>query len=132
LLIAAILTDKDLKYFLKIIKALNMTALIEVHTLEELERVLSLKDVELIGINNRNLADFSVDLKTTCQLLAAKDSEILERNISIVSESGIHEAKDVKVVAEAGASAILVGESLIKQFDPGAGISALMNREIEK
>lgn len=65
LLIAAILEDKDLQYFLKIIQGLGMTALIEVHTEEEFDRVLGLDGVKLIGINNRNLADFSVDLQTT-------------------------------------------------------------------
>ncbi|PSB03174.1 indole-3-glycerol phosphate synthase TrpC [Merismopedia glauca] len=124
LLIAAILSDKDLKYYLKIIKTLKMTALVEVHTLEELERVLSLADIDLVGINNRNLETFAVDLQTTSQLLAAKGSELGERNILTVSESGLYEAKDVKLVADAGAKAILVGESLIRQANPGAGISA--------
>jgi indole-3-glycerol phosphate synthase len=127
LLIAAILSDKDLAYYLKIIKSLHMTALVEVHTLEELERVLSISDVELIGINNRNLENFSVDLHTTCQLLSAKSEEIEKRNILIVSESGIYESQDVQLVAESGAKAILVGESLIRQTDPGLGISAFFS-----
>lgn len=125
LLIAAILSDKDLAYYLKIIKALNMTALVEVHTLTELERVLALPDVELVGINNRNLENFSVDLQTTCQLLSANSEEIKSRNILIVSESGIYDNKDVKLVAQSGAKAILVGESLMRQEDPGKGILAL-------
>ena len=65
LLIAAILEDKDLNYYVKITKALGMTPLIEVHTLAELDRVLAIDGVELIGINNRNLEDFSVSLSTT-------------------------------------------------------------------
>lgn len=125
LLIAAILSDKDLAYYLKIIKALNMTALIEVHTLIELERVLALPDVELIGINNRNLENFFVDLQTTCELLSANSEEIEKRNILIVSESGIYNDKDVKLLAQSGAKAILVGESLMRQEDPGKGILAL-------
>jgi indole-3-glycerol phosphate synthase len=89
LLIAAILKDKDLQYFLKIVKGLEMTALIEVHTLEELDRVLALEGVDLIGINNRNLHDFSVNLETTCQLLDARGEVLKQRGITVVSESGL-------------------------------------------
>lgn len=63
LLIAAILSDKDLRYFLKIIEGLGMAALVEVHTLEEMDRVLALDGVQLIGVNNRNLQTFTVDLQ---------------------------------------------------------------------
>jgi indole-3-glycerol phosphate synthase len=122
LLIAAILEDIDLQYFLKIVRVLGMTALIEVHTEEELERVLRLEGVRLIGINNRNLADFSVDLQTTSQLLGLRRQELSDRRIAIVSESGIHTAEDLKIVAEAGANAVLIGESFIKQEDPGQAI----------
>lgn len=127
LLIAAILPDKDLQYFLKIVKTLGMTALIEVHTLEELDRVLALDGVTLIGINNRNLKDFSVDLNTTQQLLAARRSQILDRDILIVSESGLHTPADLAIVAQAGANAVLVGEALIKQPDPGHALAQLVN-----
>jgi indole-3-glycerol phosphate synthase len=125
LLIAAILEDVDLQYFLKIVRVLGMTALIEVHTEEEFDRVLSLDGVELIGINNRNLADFSVDLHTTATLLAPRRAQILDRGISIVSESGLSTAEDLKIVANAGANAVLIGESLIKQEDPGHAILQL-------
>jgi indole-3-glycerol phosphate synthase len=122
LLIAAILEDTDLKYFLKIVHALGMTALIEVHTQAEFDRVLALDGVKLIGINNRNLADFSVDLQTTQTLLASRQQQLQERDILIVSESGLHTAEDLRIVANAGASAVLIGESLIKQDDPGQAI----------
>ncbi|AFY93726.1 indole-3-glycerol phosphate synthase TrpC [Chamaesiphon minutus] len=122
LLIATILEDTDLQYFLKIVHALGMTALIEVHTQEEFDRVLKLNGVKLIGINNRNLADFSVDLQTTQMLLASRQQELEERGILIVSESGLHTAEDLKIVVEAGASAVLIGESLVKQDDPGQAI----------
>jgi indole-3-glycerol phosphate synthase len=125
LLIAAILSDKDIQYFIKIIQALGMTALIEVHTAEELDRVLALESVNLIGINNRNLEDFSVDLQTTCQLLTARKNDLQERDILVVSESGLYVADDINLVAQAGAGAVLIGESLVKQPDPGAGITAL-------
>ena len=122
LLIAAILEDVDLQYFLKIVQVLGMTALIEVHTEEEFDRVLGLNGVKLIGINNRNLADFSVNLQTTSQLLGSRRQEIIDRGILIVSESGLHTAEDLKIVAEAGANAVLIGESLIGQEDPAQAI----------
>ncbi|EFA72550.1 Indole-3-glycerol phosphate synthase [Raphidiopsis brookii D9] len=125
LLIAAILSDQDLQYFIKIAKSLKMTALIEVHSLEELDRVLKLDGVNLIGINNRNLEDFSVDLGTSGELLKQRGSQIQERNILVVSESGIHTPEDISIVEKAGASAILVGESLVKQPDPELAIKQL-------
>jgi indole-3-glycerol phosphate synthase len=117
LLIAAILPDQDLSYFLKIVKSVGMTALVEVHTLAELDRVLALPGVELVGINNRNLEDFSVSLEITCDLIAQRQEIILEKDILIVSESGLHTAADLQTVATAGAKAVLIGESLIKE-DP--------------
>ncbi|NEQ97054.1 MAG: indole-3-glycerol phosphate synthase TrpC [Cyanothece sp. SIO2G6] len=125
LLIAAILSDQDLQYFVKIIKSLGMTPLVEVHTEGELQRVLAIEGVTLIGINNRNLEDFSVDLATTQSLLATYGNTFQERNILVVSESGIHTAADVQTVAAAGAKAILVGESIVKQPDPGEAIAQL-------
>jgi indole-3-glycerol phosphate synthase len=126
LLIAAILSDQDLKYFLKIANNLKMAALIEVHSLAELDRVLALDGVSLVGINNRNLEDFSVDLQTTCQLLAARGSQLQEKNILVVSESGLHNPDDLSLVLTAGASAVLIGESLVKQPDPGAAIASIL------
>ena len=114
LLIAAILSDQDLAYFVKIARSIGMCALIEVHTLAELDRVLTIPHVELIGINNRNLEDFSVTLQTTCTLIEQRLPMLQSRNLTLVSESGIHQAADVQTVANAGAHAILVGESLIK------------------
>ena len=126
LLIAAILSDQDLQYFLKIVKSLGMIPLIEVHTFDELERVLSLQGVSLIGINNRNLEDFSVDLDTTRQLLEAKAEEIKSREILIVSESGLYTQDDLNFVKNAGANAVLIGESLVKQPLPGEALQQLI------
>jgi len=126
LLIAAVLSDQDLQYFLKIAKVLGMTALIEVHTLEELDRVLTLDGVNLIGINNRNLQDFSVDLQTTCQLLHSRQSQLQSRDILVVSESGLYTREDLSLVTQAGAKAVLIGESLIKQPDPGIALNQLI------
>ncbi|NRB07147.1 MAG: indole-3-glycerol phosphate synthase TrpC [Richelia sp.] len=125
LLIAAILSDRDLQYFLKIANALNMTALIEVHTLEELDRVLTLDGVSLVGINNRNLEDFSVDLQTSCQILTTRAESLHKQGILVVSESGLHNKEDLDVVQKVGASAVLIGESLVKQQDIKLAIANL-------
>ncbi len=125
LLIAAILSDQDLQYFLKIANALKMAALIEVHTLEELDRVLALDGVCLIGINNRNLEDFSVDLQTTCQLLSQRSQQLKERNILVVSESGLHTPDDLRIVTSSGVSAVLIGESLVKHPQTEVAIQSL-------
>ena len=124
LLIAAVLENKDLNYFIKITKAVGMIPLIEVHTLEELDRVLTIDGVELIGINNRNLEDFSVSLQTTTDLLAAR-REAIQRNITVVSESGLHTPQDLNTVKEAGAKAVLIGESLVKQENIEQAVSNL-------
>ncbi|GFE71088.1 indole-3-glycerol phosphate synthase TrpC [Chroococcus sp. FPU101] len=128
LLIAAILSDSDISYFTKIVNILGMTALIEVHTLEELDRVLAIEGVNLIGINNRNLEDFSVDLQTTCQLLETRKEEIEQKDILIVSESGLDSSSDLQLVQQAGASAVLIGESLIKQNDLIKAITMLFSK----
>lgn len=125
LLIAAILSDQDLQYFLKIAKTLSMAALIEVHTLAELDRVLSLDNVTLVGVNNRNLEDFSVDLQTTEHILQSRGKQLQERGILVVSESGLHTKADLEQVASAGAAAVLIGESLVKQPDPAQAIASL-------
>ncbi len=125
LLIAAILSDKDLQYFIKIAATLGLTPLIEVHTLAELDRVLALQDISLIGINNRNLEDFSVDIETTHTLLAERQSQMQSRDIVVVSESGLFTSQDIQYVAQAGAQAVLIGESLIKQPDPGQALANL-------
>ena len=126
LLIAKILTDVDLTYFLKILKTLGMTALIEVHTLEELDRVLALDGVELVGINNRNLADFTVDLTTTAEILAARGEVLAERGITVVGESGIHSPADLAFLGQQGVRACLVGESLVKTADPETAVRSLL------
>lgn len=127
LLIAAILNDQDLNYFVKITRSLGMTPLIEVHTLAELDRVLAVDHVNLIGINNRNLENFSVDLHTTCDLIEQRKEILQERDILIVSESGLHHTDDLKLVKDAGAKAVLIGESLVKQDDPKLAIENLFS-----
>ncbi|AFY37335.1 indole-3-glycerol phosphate synthase [[Leptolyngbya] sp. PCC 7376] len=125
LLIAAILSDQDLEYYVKITRSLGMTALVEVHTAEELDRVLAVDGVNLIGINNRNLEDFSVNIETTTMLMETRSAELKAKGARVVSESGIHSPIDLMMVREAGAKAVLVGESLVKQPDPKQAITDL-------
>lgn len=115
LLIAAILSDETLQDFLQIIQQLGMTALVEVHTLTELDRVLALSHVQLVGINNRNLDDFSLDLETTKHLLIERKEKLSCLDITVVSESGLYTSSDLAFVAQAGAEAVLIGESLVRQ-----------------
>lgn len=114
LLIAAILTDADLTELQALIHELGMTALVEVHTQAELDRVLKIPDVRLIGINNRNLETFVVNLDQT-QILMDKLAPEIKNKYLWVSESGIYTRQDLDFVQNCGASAVLVGESLIKQ-----------------
>ncbi len=115
LLIAAVLSDETLQEFVNLARYLGMSVLIEVHTLTELDRVLSLSNVQLVGINNRNLEDFTVDLEITQHLLAQRGEKLNSMGITVVSESGLYTSTDLDLVAKAGARAVLVGESLVKQ-----------------
>ena len=95
----------------------GLTALVEVHDEEELRRVMDLGAL-LVGVNNRNLKDFSVDLETTYRLSEHWRSQGRPEGSLLVAESGIHTRSDVEQVRDGGAGAILVGESLMKDV-PG-------------
>ncbi|MBD2515860.1 indole-3-glycerol phosphate synthase TrpC [Nostoc sp. FACHB-973] len=129
LLIAAILSDQELQDFLRVIHELGMNALVEVHTLAELDRVLKLDDLRLVGINNRNLEDFTVDLGITQQLLTQRQQYLQSLDITVVSESGLYTPADLSLVAEAGVRAVLVGESLLKQSDVEQAVRSLLSAE---
>ena len=113
LLIVAILSDGALKRFHDLASDAGLAVLVEVHDERELKRALDI-DARLIGVNNRDLKSFTVDLATTerlaAQLFAARGRE----EVVLVAESGIHQRADVERVARAGANAILVGESLMR------------------
>jgi indole-3-glycerol phosphate synthase len=127
LLIAALLNNDTLNYFLKLIHKLGMTALVEVHTLTELDRVLELPLVQVIGINNRDLTTFQVNLETTQELLRVRGSLLRNRGITIVSESGIHNPTDLQRLQRWGVQAVLVGEALVTAPDPGAATRSLLS-----
>lgn len=121
LLIAAALTDDKLFADLHACaSSLGLTALVEVHNEEETERALKLKDVKLIGINNRNLATFDVTLETTEKL-----RPMILAEIAVIAESGIFTARDVERLAKANVDAILVGEALVTSEDIPAKVREL-------
>lgn len=108
LLIAAILSAKQIQEYLAMAAGLNLDVLVEIHDESDLEKALAAGSL-MIGINNRNLRDFSVDLNTTLRL---KDE--IPASIPVVSESGIRNHDDVKLLQDAGVSAVLVGETLMR------------------
>lgn len=127
LLIAAILTDQDLTYLLKAARSLGLATLVEVHDNAEMERVLALEGVGLIGINNRDLATFHTDLATTEQLMARHGAALRAKGALLVSESGLFSRDDLDRVQSAGADAVLVGEALMRQDDVTAALEALIH-----
>ncbi len=119
LLIVAALEQDVLERLLDVAAACQLDALVEVHTLEELDRALE-TDAQIIGINNRNLATFEIDLSVTEEL-----SEQVPPGIILVSESGIRTAEDSRRVRASGADAILVGEALMRSPDVRAHAAEL-------
>lgn len=113
LLIVAILSDGALRRFHELATEAGLAALVEVHDEEELRRALAI-DARLIGINNRDLTTFNVDLATTERLAARAFAADKTDKPLLVAESGLHTRADVERVTRAGASAILVGESLMR------------------
>mgnify|MGYP001145734367 CR=1 FL=1 len=119
LLISAILSLKEMRLLMGQASELRMACLVEVHDESELETALSAGS-DIIGINNRNLADFSVDLNTTLRICP-----LVPEGITVVSESGITSAEDIRRLTAAGVDALLVGESLVASLDPEARIRHL-------
>ena len=112
LLIAAILDDTQLMDFYSLAASAGLSVLVEVHNSEELMRAKRI-NAPLIGVNNRDLKTFSVDLGTTEVLAAELDAE----KTILVAESGIHSREDVERLKASGARAVLVGESLMREDD---------------
>jgi len=120
LLIVAILSDHDLTTLYRLVRNLGMSALIEVHDEGELARALAVGP-RIVGINNRDLHTFTVDLGTTERLRALVPDDVI-----LVSESGVHTRTDVERLAALGADAMLVGESLVKAQDVGMHVRDLV------
>jgi indole-3-glycerol phosphate synthase len=127
LLIVAILDDERLNRFHSLAIESGLSALVEVHDEEELDRAMAM-GARLIGVNNRNLKTFKVDLATT-ERLAARLFAGGAGNAVLVAESGIHTRADAERLARCGATAILVGESLVREGDIQAKVRALVGHE---
>ncbi len=128
LLIVAILDDARLKHFHTLATGAGLAVLVEVHDEAELDRALAM-GASLIGVNNRNLKTFQVDLATTERLAAKLFAPPAARQSALlVAESGIHTRADVERLAQCGARAILVGESLVRQGDIAGKVRALLGR----
>jgi len=119
LLVVAILSDNVLRELLQLSRDLGMSALVEVHDERELERALENK-AEIVGINNRDLRDFSVDLETFGRLATN-----LPATVVAVAESGVYSAADVRRLKAMGADAVLVGEALVTATDVGMKVQEL-------
>lgn len=120
LLIVAIVEDKQLARLLRLAEELGMAALVETHDEDEVKRALD-AGARLIGVNNRDLRDFSVDLNITLRL-----RPLVPPEITLVSESGIHTREDVRRLEAAGVNAILVGESLMRSENIRGKINELL------
>jgi indole-3-glycerol phosphate synthase len=116
LLIAAILTPKEIDRLATLAKGLGLNILLEVHNLEELQRSIHPK-VDAIGVNNRNLADFTVSVENSYKLAEHIPTEFLK-----VSESAISDTETIKGLKKAGFNGFLIGENFMKQADPGAAM----------
>ena len=120
LLIVAALDDATLRHLYDEAKSFQLDVLVEVHNLLEMDRALEL-GADLIGVNNRNLKTFAVDLATTERLAEEVPDDVL-----LVSESGIKSPADARRVLAAGANAVLIGEALMRALDPSREIEAYL------
>ena len=126
LLIASILEEGEMRELLAIAQELGMDVLVESHTAAEVKKSVT-AGASLIGINNRDLATFKVDLDTTRQLRPLVPAEI-----PVVAESGIFTRDDVEMVAGWGVDAVLVGEGLVKSGDVGTKVRELASAHLER
>ena len=119
LLIAAILSDDELKEYFEIADTLGLSCLFEAHDAEEVKRCLA-AGARIVGVNNRNLKDFTVDINNSIRL-----RELVPEDIIFVSESGIESPADVQVLKENGTDAVLIGEMLMRSDDKSGLIKAM-------
>ena len=121
LLIVAALRSGELESLQDAARAMGLDVLVEVHDGEELQRALS-QGADVVGINNRDLRDFSVDTERTERLMSD-----IPPSVTVVSESGIATAEELGRLRRAGVHAVLVGESLMRSSDPEAALRTLQN-----
>ena len=124
LLIVAALKDSEIKHLAEVAHGFSLDVFVEVHTAEELDRVLDTLDADgadAIGVNSRDLKTFNVSLETSIAL-----AERIPAGVVRVAESGISNAGDIRKLSAAGFNAFLIGESLMRHQDPGAALTELI------
>ena len=114
LLIAAILNNSDLIYLKKIADKLKLDVLVEVHNKSELQRIIKLNCFKLIGINNRDLRTFNTNLNVTLDLMENLSNNVIKQNTLFISESGINDYEDLKILKKVGIRGVLIGERFMK------------------
>ena len=119
LLICAILSDMQLSEYFGIANELGLSTLIEAHDEEEVKRALK-AGARIVGVNNRNLKDFTVDIENSVKLRS-----LVPKDILFVSESGMKERKDIKRLEDNGTNAVLIGETFMRSGDKAAMIKEL-------
>ncbi len=119
LLICSILSETQIKKYINICDKLGLSALVEAHDEKEIQTALN-ADARIIGVNNRNLKDFSVDTDNSRKL-----RELIPPNVLFVSESGVSTAGDVSNLREIGADAVLIGETLMRAADKKSKLAEL-------
>lgn len=119
LLICSILTGEQIKEYIKICDKLGISALVEAHDESEIKTAVS-SGARIIGVNNRNLKDFTVDTGNSRRM-----RELVPADIIFVSESGVKTAEDIKLLRESGADAVLIGETLMRADDKTAKLAEL-------
>lgn len=120
LLIAALLSESEMRDFRELAESLGMAALVEVHDAEELKRAAA-SGARIIGVNNRDLRTFTVSLETSLRVAPLMPAGVLR-----VAESGIHSAADIRCLKQAGYSAFLIGEHLMKAANPEGALGELL------
>lgn len=119
LLICSILSEEQIRSYISICDELGLSALVEAHDENEVQKALN-AGARIIGVNNRNLKDFSVDTDNSCRL-----RELIPHDVLFVSESGVSCARDVAKLREIGADAVLIGEILMRALDKKAKLDEL-------
>ncbi|MCG6535983.1 MAG: indole-3-glycerol phosphate synthase TrpC [Syntrophales bacterium LBB04] len=122
LLIAGLLNEERLREYIKVTMSLGIWPLVEVHAREDLKMALA-SGAEIIGINNRDLKNFTTDIRTTINL-----APLVPKNKTLISESGIYNRQDIERLMNADIHAFLVGEALMSASDPGLMLRKLAGR----
>jgi len=121
LLIVSVLSDDELKKFLKIANELNLDCIIETHDEDEIKRALKL-DYPILGINNRNLKNLNTDLNNSVSLFTS-----ISKDYTVIAESGIKTAEDISMYNDLGIFNFLIGESILRSKDYATFIKKLLN-----